>query len=180
MTNINTNTRLVFPHRFTECGHEAIWYDITEIFKIMTRDNKFNWSVAYAYNNGGLALGEIHELKRTLCKISRKIMADPDSVVSVQLSTTTSLSRKRLSIDITFREHRTLPGEWPWYGAPDLNKESLLLWKEWLIALKLLTLEKWCINFKAQPAVKDVLRSIPFWVDGEGYTVAHGETMTLS
>lgn len=42
-----------------------------------------------------------------------------------------------------FKEHSTLPGEWPWYGAHNPNHGIVLLWRRWLEDSGAAGLQRW-------------------------------------
>ncbi|KAH6621872.1 hypothetical protein C7974DRAFT_456628 [Boeremia exigua] len=150
--------------------------DITSLFKAMVQNKNLNCKMATVWPPGG-AVDDMKELDDILSKVSHNAIPVLDSIVSVQLS----VSQHRPIVHFTLKEHRTLPGEWPWYGAYDLNRESLLLWVKWFEGLGLLEagLKVWCIDITAEPHDDNIASFTPIFVDDQYTKPRQGGTLRL-
>lgn len=196
----HANVELVLPPLGDKVPAASFPQDLPGLTKLMALNNDFNCTVVHPRK-------QVSGLQDLLRNISRKAEPFLDSIVSVQLSSRNLLpldmrydlihnnpiASVRLSsrnlypgdmrydlIHITFKEHQTLPGEWPWYGADNLNYESLLLWKKWSKDLGISSSEGWSVDITVQPLIKDIERFTPIWIEGIGYTKPReGGTMRL-
>lgn len=135
---------LIFPDKCDRWQSPRFWRDITGLVKVMAQNEHLKCTIAHVSETCEAALEEAQELDGFLRNIRRE--APRDSITSVQLlSRRADWSEKdrrivvpgeRPVILVTFREHCALPGEWPWYGAHDLNHESLTIWTEWMTDIK--------------------------------------------
>ncbi|KAJ8110329.1 hypothetical protein OPT61_g6807 [Boeremia exigua] len=186
VAHFRTNIDLTLRGGFEQCHGTLMWADITKLFRSMVRDENLKCKIKMHAKTKEAALEGAQELEEILNIISRSAVPFLDSIVAVRLSMRPEPPPRstpddpdnpppRALIHFTFQEHQTIPGEWPWYGAYDLNKESLLLWKKWLEGLGIPDLQKWHIEFAAQPPVRDNDRSILTWIDGLGYTTSQNE-----
>ncbi|KAF9698016.1 hypothetical protein EKO04_004195 [Ascochyta lentis] len=136
----------------------------------MAQNPHFALTVGQAYQDHALALSEAHELQGLLRNISQKAQSFLDSIITVRLSMRCAgwdvrksppvvvKDAERPAVLFTFREHSTLPGEWPWYGAHDLNHESVILWKQWMEERGASGLQRWHVEIAAQRGTKEATR----------------------
>jgi hypothetical protein len=126
----------------------------------MSQNEQFSCTVANPSQSHELALGEARELRGLLHQISSHATAILPWVINVRMviakagwteskSPTVENDNERPAIWFMFKEHKILPGEWPWYGAHDLNAESVALWQQWLEDTGAVGLQRWNIHVTA-------------------------------
>ncbi|KAJ4384836.1 hypothetical protein N0V86_000439 [Didymella sp. IMI 355093] len=151
---------LLLPNNWKRPRTLVSYVDLTHLFTLMSQNEKFGCTFAHPSQSHELALGEARELRDLLHQISSRAAAILPSVINVRLVIakagwtnsellTVENDDERPAIWFIFKQHKILPGEWPWYGAHDLNAESVALWQQWLEDNGAAGLQRWNVHVTA-------------------------------
>lgn len=171
-TNPHAKLHLLLPNNNDRRHRSPSYTDITALFKLMIQREYFTLTIGQTSQDHEYATAEARELQELLRTVSQKLRPSLDRIISVQLlmrkagwdnRTPPSLydEHQRPSVHFTFAEHTTLPGEWPWWGAHDLNHESLELWTEWMEDCG--ACERWHVHVTAQRVVDGGEQALSVW-----------------
>lgn len=167
-TDLVAKIYLLLPPNHDRTRTMVTFTDITHLFKLMTQNALLTCTVGHSPCHlscqNDHALDEARELQDLLFEMTENSLPVLDSILAVRLVLCPAeweqpFVFERPAIWIIFKEHTVLPGEWPWYGACNLNRESILLWEKWWHSLGIPNPKKWLLHFKVQRGTEEIVKS---------------------
>ncbi|KAF2998239.1 hypothetical protein E8E13_005858 [Curvularia kusanoi] len=159
---LSAKLRILLPKDSKRPTEDVPFVDITHLLGLMIENPKFTCSIGQTTDNSSTALTEAASLETVLCNLASSAQHNLTDIFSIRLV----LRRSGPTIWYVFKQHTKLPGEWPWYGAHDLEGESWRLWVGWLKERKLLEMDGWHISMTVHASVSDIPPLI--WLPREG------------